>query len=52
MGVRNEGEIYLVFRILGDVVESRDMELEFSAFAEFSEAGAESDEIWSCNGDG
>lgn len=43
--------ICLVFRILGDVVESSDMELEFSAFAEFSKASAETDEIWSCDGD-
>lgn len=43
--------MYLVFRVLGDVIESSDMELEFSGFAEFSEASANSDEIWSCDGD-
>lgn len=43
--------IYLVLCILGDVVESSDMELEFSGFAKFSKASAKTDEVWSCDGD-
>lgn len=49
--VRNEWQVYLVFRILGDLVESSDVQLEFSAFAEFSEAGTKGDEIRSCDRD-
>lgn len=49
--VRNEWQVYLVFRILGDLVESSDVQLEFSAFAEFSEAGTKGDEICSCDRD-
>jgi hypothetical protein len=41
----------LVFRILGDLVESSNVELEFAAFAEFSEAGTKGDEVCSCDRD-
>lgn len=49
--MRNERQPYLVFRVLGNFVESSNMELEFAAFAEFSEAGAKGDEVRSCDGD-
>jgi hypothetical protein len=51
MWVRNGCQVYLVFRILGDLVESSNVELEFAAFAEFSEAGTKGDEVCSCDRD-
>lgn len=43
MRTLNGWEIYLVFRVLGDVIESGDVELELSGLAELSEASAERD---------
>lgn len=43
---------YLVLCVLGDVVESRDMELEFSGFRELSQAGSEGEEVIACDGGG
>lgn len=52
MRVWNGWQTYLEFRVLGDVIECGDMKLEFSGFAEFPKASAESDEIRTCDRDG
>jgi hypothetical protein len=38
--------MYLVLGILGNVIQSCYMQLEFTAFAEFSKACSKTDEVW------
>lgn len=51
MRVQSERQVYLVFRVLSDVVKSSNVKLEFTAFAEFTEGGAKGDEVRSCDRD-
>lgn len=38
---------YLVFCVLGYIIQRGDVQLEFAGFAEFAEAGSDADEVWS-----
>lgn len=42
---------YLVFCILGKVVQRRYVQLELARLAELAKTCSEGDEVWACNGD-
>jgi len=43
--------MYLVLGILGDIIQCRYVQFEFAAFAEFSKACSEANEVWTSHRD-